>query len=147
MLERTGQYWSRTQIVVDEGPFWFVSAPLSEVGKLAGVIARSAGRTAALTVQATEVAFLVPSTAWAPGTDGIAHSSFIGPFAMIELNCEVPAEEPAFAAPALARLALAGVTAVHHEGRSRHHISVRHEHLDRAVAILAELIEDARAQV
>jgi hypothetical protein len=141
---RVREAWAATKLHVWPGRYRLVSLPVERLAEAAAVLAGETGY-GALVLERDEVSLTLDERRWARHPLRPAARSEAGPYRAVTLDVNLDLGLTGYLAPAAARLAQAGVSILPQCAFLKDHLLVREEDLERAVAVLENLVSEASA--
>ena len=141
MNERARALWARTRIHVWPEVYVLASLPPARSPEAAALVSRAGDAFAALVREREEVSLTVPEPLRADIERLATHVA--GPYRVLTFDLELDLDVIGYMAPALERLADAGVSIVPQCGFRTDHLLVFDRDLAAAVRVLEELIRES----
>jgi hypothetical protein len=138
--DRARALWARTRIHVWPGPYLFASVPLARQAEALALMARAGDAFAALVRERDEVSLTLPDSLRAVIEPLATRAA--GPFRVLTFDLDLELDVVGYLAPALERLAAAGVSIVPQCGFRTDHLLVFDRDLDAAVGVLEALVRE-----
>jgi hypothetical protein len=139
--ERARALWARTRVHVWPERYVLASVPVGRLAEAAALALRSGESFTALVRERDEVSLTVPD-AFRPDLTSLA-ARVAGPYRVLTFDLELELDVIGYLAPALERLAAAGVSIVPQCGFRTDHLLVFERDLDAAVGALEALIRES----
>ena len=137
--------WARTRLLVWPERYRLVSLPPTLLHETCSLVAwRAAGTFMALVLERDEVSLTIEESIWAESSLRSRALHDQGPYRVITFDIDLDLALVGYLAPAAERLARAGVSIVPQCAFRKDHVLVAEQHLERAVAELQALIDEAR---
>ena len=124
-----------------------VSLPPDRLAEAAALAGRAAGGFAGLVLERDEVSLALSEELWRESPLRSHARNEAGPYRVITLDIDIDLDVTGYLAPAAALLAEAGVSMVPMCGFLKDHLLVREKDLERALAVLHDLIARSRGSV
>lgn len=144
MNERAREVWAATRLRPWPEQYRLVSLPPDRLAAAAALAGLAAGSFAGLVLERDEVSLAVSEELWQESPLRAHARSEAGPYRVITLDIDVDLHVTGYLAPAAVLLAEAGVPIVPICGFLKDHLLVREEDLERALAVLHDLIARSR---
>jgi hypothetical protein len=139
--ERVRALWARTRIHVWPELYLLASLPVSRLADATALLSRAGDAFTALVRERDEVSLTLPESL---REDASALASRVaGPYRVLTFDLELDLDVVGYMAPALERLASAGVSVVPQCGFRTDHMLVSEQDLDAAVATLEALMRES----
>jgi hypothetical protein len=139
---RTRALWARTRVHVWPERYVVASLPVARLEEATAVVADAAGAFVALVRERDEVSLTVPE-ALRPSLEPLA-AHIAGPYRVLTFDLALELDVIGYLAPALERLAEAGVSIVPQCGFRTDHLLVFDRDLETAVRAIDALVAGAR---
>lgn len=141
MNERARALWARTRVQVWPERYVLASVPVERLAEAASLTTRAGASFVALVRERDEISLTLPEALRAP-VEAVA-TRIAGPYRVLTFDLELELDVIGYMAPALERLAAAGVSIVPQCGFRTDHLLVFERDLDAAVATLETLIRES----
>ncbi|HET9315856.1 MAG TPA: ACT domain-containing protein [Vicinamibacteria bacterium] len=141
MNERARALWARTRIHVWPECYLLASLPVARLSETAALVARAGDAFVALVRERDEVSLTVPEALRSSLEPLAAHIA--GPYRILTFDLSLELDVIGYMAPALERLAAAGVSIVPQCGHRTDHLLVFERDLEAAVGALEALIRES----
>lgn len=136
MKETVRTLWAKTRIMVWPGDYVLVSLPPAALATAATLVAKAAGRFAAVVVENEGVSLTLRRDAWLAASEKIDVLAVAGPYRVVTLDLEIDLNVSGYLLPAAERLAQAGIAIVPQCAFRMDHLLIRSEDAETAVSIL-----------
>ena len=144
MNPRASALWSKAELRVWPETYRLVSLPPALLAEAAKLVQASAMTFVALVRESEEVSLTIDESIWRYSRLKWQATRDDGPYRVITIDLAMELDVVGFIAPALARLAEAGIPVIPQCAHRTDHVVVREEDLARAVATLEEMIGKCR---
>jgi hypothetical protein len=141
---RAREVWAATRILVWPQRYRLISLPPERLADAAALAGRASGTFAGLVLERDEVSLAVSEELWEESPLRGDARNEAGPYRAITLDIDVDLEVTGYLAPAATLLAEAGVSIVPICAFLKDHLLVREGDLQRALAVLQDLIARSR---
>jgi hypothetical protein len=142
--DRARDVWARARVHVWPERYRLVSLPPERLADAAALAGRAAGGFAGLVLERDEVSLAVPEDLWRESPLRGHARNEAGPYRAITLDIDVDLDVTGYLAPAATLLAEAGVSIVPICAFLKDHLLVQERDLQRALAVLHDLIARSR---